>query len=209
VNNPAQITEDSAGNIFVALASSDGFVEIKPNGEVVKLCINPGFYYPYGIGVDALNNVYLGGAASPNVTKVNAVCSDGFIAKAISKRGILEKRTPTPTPTITPSPTITFSPTPNASSFALAAPNISWDGQPIKFMANLQKAMSLKLELFTLSGEEIFRTSAQGSAGWNTILWELENQSGSSVASGLYIYRLEADDGASVLTHTGKVAIIH
>ncbi|HTC20025.1 MAG TPA: T9SS type A sorting domain-containing protein, partial [bacterium] len=117
--------------------------------------------------------------------------------------------TPVITPTITPSPTQTPSPTPDAAAFAIAAPNVSKGGEPIKFLVNLNQPSTIDLVLFNVSGEKIFETSLQGNSGWNSLPWNLENRLGGQVASGLYFYRIEATGAAAVSTRMGKVAVLH
>ena len=91
----------------------------------------------------------------------------------------------------------------------VAAPNISRDEEPIKFLVNLTKPAQVALSLFTLSGEKVYNAGAQGSAGLNTLVWELENNGNQPVASGLYIYVLSIGDGSPIIRRTGKVVLIH
>jgi hypothetical protein len=91
----------------------------------------------------------------------------------------------------------------------VAAPNVSRNGEPIKFLVSLDKPSQIRLSLFSITGENIFQESTMGNMGINTITWGLQNQMGSSVASGLYIFQLQADDGASRRSQTGKVVVFH
>jgi hypothetical protein len=102
-----------------------------------------------------------------------------------------------------------LTPTPERGFQVVAAPNISREGQPIQFRVNLVRPAQVKVALFSVAGEEVYQTTVQGTAGENTISWGLENQSESTVASGLYIYRLEASDGVSSITRMGKVVVLH
>jgi DNA-binding beta-propeller fold protein YncE len=111
-------------------------------------------------------------------------------------------------------PTSTVTPLPTAASngliaSAVAAPNISDVGQPVQFLVKLNQPAKLVLSLYTLVGEEVFVKSVQGTVGENTLPWELKNNSGASVASGLYIYSLQADGGNQRETRMGKVVVIH
>ena len=69
--------------------------------------------------------------------------------------------------------------------------------------------MKVDLTVFDLSGERVFGVSFEGNRGTNSLPWNLENQWGGQVASGLYIYEIEANDGNSVITQKGKVAVLH
>ncbi len=91
---------------------------------------------------------------------------------------------------------------------ALAVPNISQFGEPVKFMVNLQGPARIQLEVYSLAGELVYQASSVGSAGENAIPWQLENSAGSQLASGLYIYRVVIDDGTTTQAQIGKIAVI-
>jgi hypothetical protein len=110
--------------------------------------------------------------------------------------------------TATATPTISPTATPNAASFALAAPNLSRNGEPIQFQVNLDQASTIHLILFDLTGEQVFAENVQGRPGENSLGWNLENQNGSQVASGLYVYAVSAQGGDQLKTARGKVAVL-
>ncbi len=144
-----------------------------------------------------------------------------------------DTKTPTNTRTSTPTRTPTSSPTPrlvaaavqegsglsagststpacqSSASFAKAVPNISKNGTPIDFEVTLPSASQVQLELFTVTGELVYQADILGQSGLNKIIWNLENQSDNSVASGLYIYVIQAGNGPQSLRKTGKVVVIH
>jgi photosystem II stability/assembly factor-like uncharacterized protein len=112
------------------------------------------------------------------------------------------------TPTVSPTPTI--SPTATVGSVAMMAqPNISRGGEPVKFVVSLVRPAQVKLSLLTLTGEHVYSTSLQGNAGTNSLVWTLQNQAKEAVASGLYLYLIQVDDGMTITTKTGKVAVLH
>jgi predicted outer membrane repeat protein len=116
--------------------------------------------------------------------------------------------TPTPTPSITITPSAT--PTPTVGSVAVvAAPNISRNGETIRFQVALPKTAQIQLALYTITGEQVYQTTVQGNPGLNNLLWPLENQRNQLVASGLYIYTLEVNDGFRMTKITGKVVVVH
>jgi hypothetical protein len=43
----------------------------------------------------------------------------------------------------------------------------------------------------------------------NTITWLLKNKAQSSVATGLYIYVIQVNNGYEVSTRTGKLIVFH
>ena len=116
--------------------------------------------------------------------------------------------TPTPTPTFIS--TATPTPTPNAvPRIAAVEPNVSHNGEPIKFVVNLEKPASVSLVIYSLTGEVVYQASLQGSVGVNNMVWTLENQAHEMVASGLYLYVLQIDDGISRNTQSGKIVVLH
>ena len=129
--------------------------------------------------------------------------------------------TPTSTPTATPSPTITATPTPTGSitpTFTntptptpgpglslVVEPNVT-DGQtPVNFLVNLQDPSPISVAVYDVAGEEVYSASMEGAVGSNTLLWPLKNQNGRSLASGIYIYALQAGGGQKI----GKIYLHH
>jgi sugar lactone lactonase YvrE len=91
----------------------------------------------------------------------------------------------------------------------VAAPNISRDEKPIKFLVNLDQPAEMVLTLYSLSGERIYSANAQGTSGLNALVWDLANNQNQPVASGLYIYVLQTTGGGKTENHMGKVVVIH
>ncbi len=114
--------------------------------------------------------------------------------------------TPTSTPTATPSPTPT--PIPVNEFLAFAAPNISRNGEPIRFQVELGNPASLQLSIYSLTGELVYQSAVEGSIGFNSILWNLGNQTNNPVASGLYVYVLRGTEGSKTFSKVGKVVLL-
>jgi hypothetical protein len=76
-------------------------------------------------------------------------------------------------------------------------------------MINLGYSASIQLNLYTIMGEEVYSDTIQGNAGLNTINWLMKNKAQTSVASGLYIYAIEVNNGYEKSTTTGKVLVFH
>jgi hypothetical protein len=134
----------------------------------------------------------------------------------VSEPSDITTNTPTPkvTATNTCTPTIvnTQTPTPTSSGLllsAVAGPNISRNDEPIKFMINLGGNASVQLNLYSLMGEEVFSKTIYGNAGMNTITWLVRNNSQVPVASGLYIYTIQVNNGYETVTKTGKILVFH
>lgn len=95
------------------------------------------------------------------------------------------------------------------SSSAVAVPNISRDGKPVSFEVNLASPAHLVLSLYALTGEKVYSAEAQGSAGLNSLVWNLQNSAGQPVASGLYVYLVEASAEGGKQSRVGKVVVVH
>ena len=146
-----------------------------------------------------------GGIAVPNVFVSEP--SDITITNTPTPNG-----TVTATVTNTPSAVNTQTPTPTSSGLllsAVAGPNISRNDEPIKFIVNLGGNASVQLNLFTLMGEQVFSETINGNAGMNTITWLLRNKTQVPVATGLYIFTIQVNNGYETVTKTGKVLVFH
>ncbi len=113
------------------------------------------------------------------------------------------------TPTLTPTPTLSFTPTstpvPGPVFSAIVWPNVTNGGSPVQFVINLISPAEIQLSIYDLAGEEIYATSAQGPIGWSVIPWPVQNQAGTSLASGLYIYCVQAGGNKKL----GKICVRH
>ena len=233
-NNPTQMAllgDSQSGNFYVG--SEDGgywyYKNLNPGWSTAlpKSCtggVFNSFGNVFGTAVDPFGDIFIMNQNGA-IDKV-APCTSGsgqpssaapFTGSSLGE-GATATPTPTPKPnatTFTPTPTETPSPTPNLASrfgngaFAMAVPNVSKDGGPIRFLVDLDKPMNVEVSLFNISGEKIFDEVLGGNPGINTINWGLNNQAGGQVASGLYLYRIEATDGTTVISKTGKVAVLH
>jgi hypothetical protein len=151
-------------------------------------------------------------------TKTPTSGAHGNIAGVLNLLTGPDGNTPTSTPTLTPTATITPVETATVTSMptssillqtAVAAPNITRNGQPVNFMINLGYNASIQLNLYTIMGEEVYSDTIEGNAGQNTITWLLKNKAQSSVATGIYIYSIQVNNGYETETKTGKVLVFH
>jgi len=90
-----------------------------------------------------------------------------------------------------------------------AVPNISTNGTPIHFEMNLGSGAKVELSLFSITGDLVYHSTSNQRAGVSRILWSLGNLSGNQVASGIYLYVLQASNGAESIKKTGKVVVLH
>ncbi len=77
-------------------------------------------------------------------------------------------------------------------------PNPCHEG-PVKFSFNLSAPSNVLFEVFDLSGERVWSQTVeegQTQSGLNTFSWGATNQSGQTLATGLYVYRISVGDQA-------------
>jgi hypothetical protein len=154
-------------------------------------------------------------------TPTNTPAGQGSIIKALGSVVTIigGGSTSTPSPTSTPTSTITSTPTSTPSPTETAipandfvvvpAPNISRSGEPIQFEVTLGTSAQIKLVIYSLLGEQVYQTTVQGEVGVNNLLWQVRNQSNNPVASGIYIFTIQAIDGEGVQNKVGKVLVLH
>jgi len=203
ISNPTQLSTDSAGNLYVASASSSSVAAYAVNSTVnpsqlslLRACVLDGMG-PQGVAVDSQGYLYASASGAPfKVVQIAPCGGTAMMMASKSQNGINMTSTFTPTAT------------PPFSTLAQAAPNVSRNGEPVKFRVNLQQPAQIHLALFTLLGELVYETNFDGKTGLNASTWGLQNNSGSHVASGLYIYIIQARNAAGSLSQSGKVVIL-
>ena len=94
----------------------------------------------------------------------------------------------------------------------IAYPNPASSEVNIRF--NLTKSADVMLKIYNVAGELLYTdnrhgVTGQGSAARNeALIWKCENQAGQAVASGVYIYILEAEREEETVSRRGKVAVV-
>ena len=89
-----------------------------------------------------------------------------------------------------------------------AYPNpVRGDG-PVTFQYSLPNDGRITIKVFTLTGDLVYKESFSSQEGQRTRPWNLENNKGKSLATGLYIYSIEMDDGSTNKSVIKKLAII-
>ena len=91
---------------------------------------------------------------------------------------------------------------------AVAAPNISNGREPIRFLVQLSQQAHGDLGVFTITGEKVFAKRGEWVRGPTVLRWELKNNSGQDVSSGIYIYFLRVNNGTIHEERTGKIILI-
>ncbi len=108
------------------------------------------------------------------------------------------------TPTMTPTKTEI----PASFYFKLIAnsPNPAKDYTYIIYELGMEA--EVKVTIYTISGEKVTAFEQQGSQGRNSIRWNCKNFVNKDVASGVYIYRIEAVSGSNKAKAWSKLAVV-
>jgi hypothetical protein len=106
---------------------------------------------------------------------------------------------PTATPTVTSTPVV-----PTVTVW----PSISKGGQSILFKAPSDPGTAIQLSIKSVTGQSIFKTSFSKTGRSGGHVWRLQNQSGSPVTSGVYVYSLSFKQQGQVVTAQGKVTVV-
>jgi hypothetical protein len=175
----------STGNYTMAYTSSPGEYYFYEALEVEPA--------PCSQAVVKMNAEVYEGKGTPTVTPTNTA-------------SVTEPKTDTPSATPTVSNTSTVS---SLLQSVVAGPNVSRNGEPIKFMVSLGSSATIQLNLYSLTGEEVYSETVQGNVGMNILLWLLRNKGQVPVSSGLYVFTLQVNDGYEIVTKIGKVVVFH
>ena len=82
-------------------------------------------------------------------------------------------------------------------------------GVPLNISYNINAPSTLTLEIFTLLGESVYKKEwTKLSAGAYTEVWNLVNDSGSKIGSGVFICKIKANDGTSTFSVMKKLIAI-
>ena len=81
-------------------------------------------------------------------------------------------------------------------------------GGPVAVKFTVAAAASVDVDLYTLSGQRVFHQTQSYAAGAQTFNWNLVNQNGNRVSSGVYMLRITANDGQNILRANKKVMIL-
>jgi hypothetical protein len=106
----------------------------------------------------------------------------------------VSERTPVYLPTETPTEIATPDEKASTLSFVQARPNVSNGVKPIRIHSELNRAARLTLSIFRLNGKLLYSSQVDGSQGSVDLTWDVRSSGGGRVASGLYVYTLQAQD---------------
>jgi len=115
---------------------------------------------------------------------------------------------PTASQTLTLTITSTQTPEPANFCFELLSnyPNPFSAGTNIVF--NLCKASEITIRIYSVSGELVKQITQAGVPGNNSIYWNTKNRRSDEIASGIFIYVVEARSGNEKAVKYGKLAVI-
>ncbi len=122
--------------------------------------------------------------------------------KVVSQGLTLVGSTPTASGTPSQSAGDVFSP---QSTYAF--PNPNYDGK-VKFSFNLAAPTRVTLQIFEVTGQLVWSKTLEASqtqTGTNLLSWDAVNEAGQTLASGLYVYRVNAGEQSVIK----KLAILH
>lgn len=81
-------------------------------------------------------------------------------------------------------------------------------GGPVAINFTVAAQASVDFDLYTLAGQRVFHQTQSYAAGAQTFNWNLVNQNGNKVSSGVYMLRITANDGQNILRAGKKVMIL-
>ncbi len=120
--------------------------------------------------------------------------------------------TPTDTESHTPQPTATITPTPTITPGMFYLNLIANFPNPFKIGTNivyeLGRNADITVKVFTISGEKIVELKEAGMQGRNSIFWNGRNENNMEAASGIYLYKIEAQADENKAEEWGKCAIV-
>ena len=86
------------------------------------------------------------------------------------------------------------------------------DKAHFSFETNQAGTAEWRLSVYTVDGALVYSASGQAErdrqANSQSATWNLRNGSGQAVASGIYVFKLEIDDGNSVFRKTGRMLVV-
>ncbi len=113
---------------------------------------------------------------------------------------------------MTPSPTYTITPTktevPASFYFRLIANSPNPANNYTYIIYEIGIGAEVKVIIYTISGEKVTTLEQEGSQGRNRLRWNCKNFAGHDVASGVYIYRIEAVSGSNKAKAWSKLAVL-
>jgi len=202
---------NSKGNIYV-FGEELGLESFASSGSC--LC-----QYPLGatsmvgkLAIDQHDDIYITGTGvgTGNSIVKYSPCSTGAMNVVRLLKASVPSREGSATSILTP--TVTFTPSPTnpdeLTQGVVAVPNVSRYGVPVDLRIIFGHATQVNLSIYNIVGEMVYQTTLGETAGVNNLLWRVENQAHAPVASGLYIYVLQADDNKTHRNYTGKIAVI-
>lgn len=135
----------------------------------------------------------------------NTVFTNIFTATITPTLTITQTHTVSPTYTVTP----TYTNTPVNLDMELIGSFPNPVETVVKIVVKLTRDAELYLKIFDVSGEIVKEINKEGEKGFNTISWDLRNTKFMPVASGVYLYSVEAiASEKEKIKKSGKIAVV-
>ncbi len=149
--------------------------------------------------------------ASPTITPTCTISPTHSITPTHSVTSTITKtHTITPTWSITKThtitPTVTETPLPCDFKYVNNFPNPFTRNTSLVY--HLTCPAVVTVEIFTISGEFVFKNKQEGSYGYNRYIWNGRNNAGRPVASGNYIVKITAVIGKEKFYKLAKIACV-
>ncbi len=87
-------------------------------------------------------------------------------------------------------------------------PNPAQKAGSVSFSFNTNRAATVKLQIFNMLGDLVHERSFTSVPGAQTASWNLQNDGGEKISSGLYIYRIVGEDGGAAEKIVKKLVVI-
>ncbi len=138
-----------------------------------------------------------------------ATPTQGLLSAAVIKGpGILASLfNLTPTPTPTPVVTIPVADSDPLVLSVVTVPHVAHGGKPVKLLLTLARTANVQWTIYSSIGEKMYQSTTQGQTGLNTLTWQARSQTNQAVASGIYSYVIETDEGLSQTFSKGKIFV--
>ena len=73
---------------------------------------------------------------------------------------------------------------------------------------DLAVASTVEIDIFTLTGQRVLHRSDPYASGSQFFSWDLSNDGGGALASGVYIMRAKATNSLGTVTSTKKIMVL-
>ncbi len=189
-------------------------VQVNPSCPTGTTITNQAIIYANGLGPYESNmvNSIINPGPSPTLTNTETTTPTilpTFTNTETMTPSAIITLTVTPTPTASITCSVTIIPTPQVPlclKLYKNSPNPCSNGTNIIYQ--LCDEAQVNVKIYTISGEVVREFTQQGQPDMNSIYWDTNNKTGKGVASGIFIYSIEAIDSKEHQKSWGKMAVV-